>query len=199
MLPQPNFGRDREPAKGAPEPEAADPDAKPRKLLRLQIAMWVQVVSAVVAGNVLAFYAISLRSATVEDLTEIYEDSQSDIENPAELAQQAYDLYQSQNFLVSNLVIAGIAVLAAIVAALCAIRFKSRLKAVRWWAVGATAVLFIVGMFMSTVFMLYVAPWVFASVLALWWLFSADIRFWMNETHSRTEKASKAEKEPEDA
>jgi hypothetical protein len=26
-----------------------------------------------------------------------------------------------------------------------------------------------------------VAPWVFASVLALWWLFSSDIRYWLSE------------------
>lgn len=203
MLPQPNFGRDREPAKGAPKSEEdADPDAKPRKLLRLQIAMWVQVVSAVVAGNILAFYTISLRSATVGDLTEIYEQAPNPVDDPAGLAQEAYELYQGQSFLVSNFVVAGIAVLAAIVAAMCAIRFKSRLKSVRWWAVGATGVLFIMGMFMSTVFLLYVAPWVFASVLALWWLFSSDVRWWMSETQAKTAKTAKDEgtaEESEDA
>jgi hypothetical protein len=99
-----------------------------------------------------------------------------------------YDLYQGTNFLVSNLTIAGVTVIAAIIAALCAIRFKSRLKVVRWWAVGATAVLFIVGMFMSTLFALYVAPWVFASVFALWWLFASDIRYWLSESSAKTEK-----------
>ncbi|GAA2277162.1 hypothetical protein GCM10009853_034190 [Glycomyces scopariae] len=178
MLPQPNFGRDRDPGKGAPEPGGDDPNAKPRKVLRLQIALWVQVVSAVVAGNILAFYAFSLRSATLAELTDIYEGA--DIEDPAETASQAHDLYQSTNFLASNLAIAGFALVAAIIAAMCAIRFKTRQKSVRWWAVGATAILFIVGMFMSTVFGLYVAPWVFASVLALWWLFSSDIRYWMD-------------------
>jgi small-conductance mechanosensitive channel len=182
MLPQPNFGRDKDPV----EPDKADADgAMPRKkLLRLQIAMWIQVVCAVIAGNVLAFYTFSLRGATVDELTSIYEDSGAS-DNPAETAQAAYELYQSTNFLVSNLVIAGFAVVAAIIAALCTVRFKSRLKAVRWWAVGATAVLFIIGMFMSTVFLLYVAPWVFASVLALWWLFASDIRYWMSESASR--------------
>ncbi|GAA1672056.1 hypothetical protein GCM10009830_17760 [Glycomyces endophyticus] len=178
MLPQPNFGRDRDPGKGAPEPEGDDPNAKPKKVLRLQIALWVQVVSAVVAGNILAFYAFSLRSATMDELTEIYESAE--IDDPAGTAQTAHDLYQSTNFLASNLAIAGFALVAAIIAAMCAIRFKTRQKSVRWWAVGATAVLFIVGMFMSTVFGLYVAPWVFASVLALWWLFSSDIRYWMD-------------------
>lgn len=188
MLPQPNFGRDKEPDRGAPEPETADGDDKPRKkLLRLQIAMWVQVVCAVIACNILAFYTFSLRGATVDDLRSIYEENDA-VEDPATTAQQAYELYQSTNFLASNLVIAGIAVLAAIIAALCTIRFKTRLKAVRWWAVGATAVLFIVGMFMSTVFLLYVAPWVFASVLALWWLFASDIRYWLSESPSREPK-----------
>ncbi|PRY57450.1 hypothetical protein [Glycomyces artemisiae] len=181
MLPQPNFGRDRDPGKGAPEPEGDDPNAKPKKLLRLQIALWVEVVSAVVAGNILAFYTFSLRSASVAELTDVYENSNMDLDQtPAETAQAAHDFYQSTNFLASNLVIAGFALVAAIVAALCAVRLKSRQKAVRWWAVGATAVLFIVGMFMSTIFGLYVGPWVFASILALWWLFSADIRYWMD-------------------
>jgi len=202
MLPQPNFGREREPDRAAPKfgDSDPDPDAKPRKLRRLQIAMWVQVVCAVVAGNILAFYTFSLRSATVADLTDVYEQSSSDIDDPAGLAKQAFELYQSTNFLVSNLVIAGFAILAAIVAAMCAIRFKTRLKAVRWWAVGATAILFIVGMFMSTVFLLYVAPWVFASILALWWLFSADLRHWMDRTQAtRVAKAPKPAKADEPA
>jgi hypothetical protein len=184
MLPQPNFGRDKEPV----EPEKDSDGAMPRKkLLRLQIAMWVQVVCAVIAGNILAFYTFSLRGASVDDLRSIYEENDA-VDDPAGTAQQAYELYQSTNFLASNLVIAGIAVLAAIIAALCTIRFKTRLKAVRWWAVGATAFLF--GMFMSTVFLLYVAPWVFASVLALWWLFASDIRWWLSESPSRGPKES---------
>lgn len=184
MLPQPNFGPD----KGPVEPDKDADGAMPRKkLLRLQIAMWVQVVSAVIAGNVLAFYTFSLRGASVDELRAIYEESEN-IDDPAAIAQQAFELYQSTNFLVSNLVIGGFAILAAIVAALCAIRFKTRLKAVRWWAVGATAALFIIGMFMSTVFLLYVAPWVFASVLALWWLFASDIRYWMSESPARAKK-----------
>lgn len=204
MLPQPNFGRDRDPGKGAPEPEGDDPNAKPKKLLRLQIALWVEVVSAVVAGNILAFYTFSLRSATVAELTDVYESSGMDLDQtPAETAQAAHDFYQSTNFLASNLVIAGFALVAAIVAALCAVRFKSRQKAVRWWAVGATAVLFIVGMFMSTIFGLYVGPWVFASILALWWLFSADIRYWMDGSAApvaepRRKKAGKQDDEAAD-
>jgi hypothetical protein len=179
MLPQPNFGRDKGPIE--PEKDANGEDAMPRKkLLRLQIAMWIQVVCAVVAGNILAFYTFSLRDAKVEDLQAIYEENDA-IDDPAETARQAYELYQSTNFLASNLVIAGFAVVAAIIAALCVIRFKTRQKAVRWWAVAATAVLFVIGMFMSTVFGFLVAPWVFASVLALWWLFASDIRYWLSE------------------
>ncbi|MCC3761689.1 hypothetical protein K3N28_01195 [Glycomyces sp. TRM65418] len=189
MLPQPNFGRDKDPV--GPDEDADD--AMPRrKLLRLQIAMWIQVVCAVIAGNILAFYTFSLRGATVEDLQSIYEGSDA-VDDPAATAQQAFELYQSTNFMVSNLVIAGFAIVAAIIGALCAIRFKTRLKVVRWWAVGATAVLFIIGMFMSTVFGLYVAPWVFASVLALWWLFSSDIRYWLSESGTRRAKAGEAE------
>lgn len=188
MLPQPNFGRD----KGPLEPERDTDGAMPRKkLLRLQIAMWIQVVCAVVAGNILAFYTFSLRSATEADLLTLYERNDA-VEDAAQVAADMHTIYQSTNFLVANLVIAGIAVLAAIVAALCAIRFKSRLKLVRWWAVGATAVLFIVGMFMSTVFLLYVAPWVFASVLALWWLFASDIRYWLSESTPRSAAEGKA-------
>ncbi|HEX2145997.1 MAG TPA: hypothetical protein VHG10_15975, partial [Glycomyces sp.] len=181
MLPQPNFGRDKRPVEPEKKDEQDGEDAMPRKkLLRLQIAMWVQIVSAVIAGNILAFYTFSLRSTSLEDLTALYE--KNDIaDDAAAVARDMFAIYQSTNFLVSNLVIAGFAVVASIIAALCAIRFKSRLKAVRWWAVGATAVLFIVGMFMSTIFLLYVAPWVFASVLALWWLFAGDIRSWLNE------------------
>lgn len=189
MLPQPNFGRDKGPIE--PEKDANGEGAMPRKkLLRLQIAMWIQVVCAVAAGNILAFYTFSLRGATVDELLALYKENEA-IDDPAVMAQQAFDLYQSTNFLVSNLVIAGFAVVAAIIASLCAIRFKSRLKAVRWWAVGATAVLFIIGMFMSTVFGLYVAPWVFASVLALWWLFASDIRYWLSESQSASPKDSK--------
>jgi len=191
MLPQPNFGRDKKPVE--PEKDANGEGAMPRKKLRrLQIAMWVQVVSAVVAGNILAFYVFSLRSATEAGLLAIYEENDA-FKDPAESARQAHELYQSTNFLVSNLVLAGLAVLAAIVAALCAIRFKSRLKAVRFWAVGATAILFVVGMFMSTFFFYYVGPWVFASVLSLWWLFASDIRYWLSESHPQTEKDDAAE------
>lgn len=192
MLPQPNFGRDREPAKGAPKPEGeADPDAKPRQLLRLQIAMWVQIASSVLAGNFFIWSTITYRSASLEDLRKIAEDT--GLEDPAKTAQEAFDFYQSTNFLVSNLTIGGITLIAAIIAALCVLRFKSRLKAVRWWAVGATAVLFIVGMLMSPQFGLLIAPWVFAAVLSLWWLFSGDVRYWMSETQAAKAKASPEE------
>jgi hypothetical protein len=184
MLPQPNFGRDKEPDRGAPEPEAADGDEKPRKkLLRLQIAMWVQALSAVVAGNLAAYLTFLYRGATLEDLTELYENP--DYLGPIGSAQGDFDYYQSSSFLIWTLTVAGLTVLAAIVATLCAIRFKTRLKAVRWTAVGATAVLFVCGMLMSTLFYYYVAPWVFASVLALWWLFASDIRHWMNKSAKR--------------
>ena len=198
MLPQPNFGRDREPAKGAPRPkEEADPNPKPRKILRLQIAMWVQIVSSVLAGNFFIWSTITYRSASLDDLRTIAEDA--GMEEPAKAAQEAFDFYQSTNFLVSNVTVGGITLLAAIIAALCALRFKSRLKVVRWWAVGTTAVLFIVGMLMSPQLSLLVAPWIFASVLALWWLFSSDIRWWMSESQSKGPRTAEAEEESEDS
>ncbi|WP_030160117.1 hypothetical protein [Glycomyces sp. NRRL B-16210] len=181
MLPQPNFGPNREPV----GPDEDDSDAPPRKLRRLQIAMWIQVVCAVLAGNVYAFNAVSARSVSREDILEYYTEYPPVEGDPAEVAQAAYTTFQSTSFLVTSLVIAGLAVVAAIIAAMCAIRFKSRLKAVRWWAVGATAVLFVEGMYMSVQFGLLVAPWVFASVLALWWLFSSEIRYWMNESFQK--------------
>jgi hypothetical protein len=170
MLPQPNFGRDKGPIE--PAKDANGEDERPRKkLLRLQIAMWVQVVSGVLAGNLLIFSTITWRDATLEEISKTY---------GAEDAEQLRETFHSTNFLVSNLSGAAVIIIAAIVAALCAVRFKSRLKSVRWWAVGATAVLFVSGMLMSVTLGLLVAPWVFAAVLSLWWLFAADIRHWMN-------------------
>ena len=60
-----------------------------------------------------------------------------------------------------------------------------------WDGAGVNFALFIIGMFMSTVFGLLVAPWVFASVLALWWLFASDIRYWLSESHAVSPKDSK--------
>lgn len=176
MLPQPNFGPEKRPV----TPDEADSDATPRKLRRLQIAMWVQIVSSVLAGNLFIWNTMTYRSATLEDLQKIAEDR--DFEEPMKAAQEAFDFYQSTNFLVSNLAVGAIVLLAAIIATLCTIRFKSRLKVVRWWAVGMTAIMFIVGMLMSPQLSLLVAPWVFASVLSLWWLFSSDIRYWMDKS-----------------
>jgi hypothetical protein len=178
MLPQPNFGRDKGPIE--PDKDANGEDERPRKkLLRLQIAMWVQVVSAVLAGNLLVFSTITWRSASLQEVAKAYGE---------EDAKALYDLYQSTNYLVGNLVGAGIIIIAAIIGALCAVRFKSRLKVVRWWAVGATAILFVSGMLMSVSLQLLVAPWVFASVLSLWWLFSSDIRSWLDQGQSRRAK-----------
>ncbi len=180
MLPQPNFGRDRDPGKGAPEPEGDDPNAKPKKVLRLQIALWIQVVSAVFLGNFYAFRVMGSRSTSYEEILEFYTENPPDEGTPEEFSQALYDTFQSTAFLVTGIVIAGITLVAAIILAMCALRFKTRAKAVRWWAVGATAVSFLVAMYMSTQFGLLVAPWVFAGVLALWWLFSSDIRYWMD-------------------
>jgi magnesium-transporting ATPase (P-type) len=180
MLPQPNFGRDKGPIE--PEKDANGEDEKPRKkLLRLQIAMWVQVVSGVLAGNLFIFSTITWRSATLEEITKAYGEQD---------AEKLQETFHSTNFLVSNLAGAAVIIIAAIVAALCAVRFKSRLRAVRWWAVGATAVLFVSGMLMSVTLGLVVAPWVFAAVLSLWWLFASDVRHWMNRRQGEAPKAA---------
>lgn len=176
MLPQPNFGRDKGPIQ--PDKDADGEDEMPRKkLLRLQIAMWVQVVSGVLAGNLFIISTFTWRSASLEQIAE------TGAKDPEALR----ETYQSTSFLVANLTGGGVVLIAAIVAALCAVRFKSRLKAVRWFAVGATAILFVSGMLMSLSFQLLVAPWVFASVLSLWWLFSSDIRHWLSKSAKRAE------------
>lgn len=180
MLPQPNFGRDRDPGKGAPEPEGDDPHARPKQVLRLQIALWVQVVSAVFAGNYFGLGIWSSRSASYEEMLEFYTANPPDEGTPEEAARAFYDLYQSTGFLVAGFTVAGVTILAAIIMAMCTLRFKTRSKAVRWWAVGATAVSFLAAMLMSSEFGYLVAPWVFAAVLSLWWLFSSDIRYWMD-------------------
>ncbi|MEU6857386.1 hypothetical protein AB0B28_00715 [Glycomyces sp. NPDC046736] len=184
MLPQPNFGPDRGPA-SADEP---DPDAKPRKLFRLQVAMWVVVVSAVLAGNILVWGTLTQRNASRADLFELFSGDER-FDDPGKAADEAYAVYQSTNFLVSNLVAAGIVIIAAIIAAMCIIRFKTRIKSTRWWAVASVAILFVVGMLMSVQLGLLVAPWVLGAVLALWWLFSSEIRFWLNQSYTKAEKA----------
>lgn len=181
MLPQPNFGRDTGPT--GPAKEEDGEDEKPRKkLLRLQIAMWIQVAFAVVLGNIHGFVVIASRGLTEAELLADFRERElpEDI-TPEEAARSAYETFQSTGYLAVMLGVAVLAILAAIVAALCAMRFKSRQKTVRRWAIGATGVLVVVGMFLSTQFSLLVAPWVFASVFALWWLFAGDIRYWFDE------------------
>jgi hypothetical protein len=184
MLPQPNFGPD----KGPVARDEPDPDAKPRKLFRLQIAMWIEVVCAVLAGNILVWGTLTQRNASLQDLVDVFTAAEG-YDDPVKSANDAYAMYQSTNFLDSNLVAAGITIVAAIIAAMCIIRFKSRIKAVRWWAVGSTAILFVVGMLMSVQLGILVAPWVFAAVLALWWLFSSDVRFWLSRSYSKAREA----------
>ncbi|MEU5155939.1 hypothetical protein [Glycomyces sp. NPDC021274] len=182
MLPQPNFGRDKGPIEPAKDEQGED-EMPRKKLLRLQIAMWVQVASAVLAGNFLAMAAISTRSASLAEVEEMHENP--DFLSPSGTPQGDFDYFQSTEYLAVYMTIAGITIITAIVAALSAIRFKSRLKVVRWSAVAATAVLFVIGMLMSPGVGIIVAPWVFASVLALWWLFSSDIRHWLDKSAKR--------------
>ncbi|THV37049.1 hypothetical protein [Glycomyces buryatensis] len=181
MLPQPNFGPNPEPAGSGDE----EVDGPPKQLRRLRIAIWVQVVFGVLAGNLMIVNMFSLRQSSTDELvatyTDVYVDQGETQANAVKFAQDSAEYFHSSSYLTSTLVIGGLAVVAAVIGALCAVRLKTRLKAVRWWAVGATAVLFIIGMLTSTSFGLMVAPWVFASVLALWWLFARDVRQWLNE------------------
>lgn len=177
MLPQPNFGPASE-----PDPVSSDDEEEagpPKQLRRLRIAMWVQAVCAVLAGNFLVVAVFSYRGMTLGELTEVYEGVEG--EDASALARDAFEYYQGTSFLASTLTMAGVAILAAIVTALCAMRFKTRLKAIRWTAIITSVLLFLTGMLMTTVFSYYVAPWVFASVLSLWWLFSGDVKWWMSE------------------
>ncbi|GAB4005510.1 hypothetical protein GCM10029992_53560 [Glycomyces albus] len=178
MLPQPNFGPASE-----PDPVGGDDDEElgpPKQIGRLRIAMWVQAVCAVIAGNFLVVAVFSYRGMTLDELTDIYDGAEG-VDDPAGLAQDAFDYYQGTGFLASTLTMAIVAVLAAIVTALCAMRLKTRLKSVRWTAVVTSVLLFLTGMLMTTVFGYWVAPWVVASVLSLWWLFAGDVRWWMSE------------------
>lgn len=181
MLPQPNFG----PSSG-PEPEGDNDEVEgpPKQIGRLRIALWVEALLAVLAGNFLTVTVFAYRGMSVEELTDAFAEGES-AENAASLARDAHEYYQSASFLASNLSIAGVTIIAAIIAALCALRLKSRLKVVRRTAIAMSILLFLGGMLMTTVFGYLVAPWVFASVLALWWLFAADTRYWMSETSKR--------------
>ncbi|MCH7229854.1 hypothetical protein L0U85_03120 [Glycomyces sp. L485] len=176
MLPQPNFG----PSSG-PEDNDDEVEGPPKQFRRLRIALWVQAALAVLAGNFLTVTVFTYRSMSAADLTEAFTETEG-AEAAASLARDAHEYYQTTGFLAANLTIAGITILAAIVAALCAMRFKNRMKVVRRSAIAASIVLFLAGMLMTTVFGYLVAPWVFASVLSLWWLFSADIRHWMDRS-----------------
>ncbi|GAB3229160.1 hypothetical protein GCM10027447_22160 [Glycomyces halotolerans] len=174
MLPQPNFG----PASGPDDDEVEGP---PRQLGRLRIAVWVQAVCAVLASNFLAVSVFTWRSMSQEELEEAFGESEGP-EEAAQLAEELHEFYQGTSFLVSNLTMAGVTILAAIVIALCALRFKSRYKIVRRLAIAMSIILFLSGMLMTTIFSYLVAPWVFASVLSLWWLFNADVKYWFSES-----------------
>ncbi|GAB3650808.1 hypothetical protein [Glycomyces tarimensis] len=173
MLPQPNFGH----SSGPEDDDKDEVEGPPRQIGRLRIAMWVQAVCAVLAGNFLIVTVFAYRAMSVEDLI----DAAPDVDDAASLARDAHEYYQSTDFLAMYLTLAGVAILCAIVAALCALRLKTRMRAVRRTAIAVTIVLFLAGMLMTGIFSYLVAPWVFASVLALWWLFAGDVRHWMTE------------------
>lgn len=177
MLPQPNFGPT---SSGPPDNDAEGDEGPPRKIGRLRIALWVQTVFAVLAGNYLVISIVSARQATLDQLVEIA--IESEIDSPTTAAQELFDFYNSTQFLVSNLVPAGIMVIAAVFSALCAMRLKTRLKSVRRVAIAASIVLLLLAMLttlMVPAFFLILMIWVFASILAVWWLFSGDVKDWM--------------------
>jgi len=179
MLPQPNFG----PTSSGPVDETGEDEGPPRKIGRLRIALWVQTVFAVLAGNYLVLSVLAARQATVGQLTEIAADA--GLESPSEAAEELFELYHSTQFMVSNLVPAGIMVIAAVLSALCAIRLKTRMKVVRRLGITASIVLLLLAMLTTLMipgFFMVLMLWVFASILAVWWLFSTDVKYWMSES-----------------
>lgn len=171
MLPQPNFG----PTSSPGDDESEGP---PRQVGRLRIALWVQTAFAVLAGNYLVVSLFVARQATLDQLIEIY----AEVDSPRETAEQALEYYRSTEFLVGNLAFAGIMVIAAIVSALCAMRLKTRLKSVRRLAITASIVLLIFAMLTTLQlpgFFMVLMLWVFASIMAVWWLFAGDVKHWM--------------------
>jgi hypothetical protein len=178
MLPQPNFG----PTSAGP-PDDETEEGPPKKLSRLRVALWVQTVFAVLAGNYLVMSVLSARQATLDELVEIT--TRAEVEAPAEAARELFDFYNSTQFLVANLIPAGIMVVAAVLSALCAVRLKTRLKSVRRVAIAASIVLLLLAMLTTLMvpgFFIVLMIWVFASILAVWWLFSGDVKHWMTES-----------------
>ncbi|WP_100445397.1 AdipoR/hemolysin III family protein [Glycomyces xiaoerkulensis] len=175
MLPQPNFGPPSQPGGGDDEDERP-----PKQVGRLRIALWVEAVCGVLAGNILTLLIFSSRSQTIDDIIERYE-AQEGVEDVETLAQETFDFYQSSGFLTLYLSLAIGTALAAIVVALCAMRLKTRLRAVRWTALGGSVVLGVAAVLMMPMFALLVAPWMFASILSLWWLLTADVRHWADQ------------------
>lgn len=176
MLPQPNFG----PTSSGPPDDTGEEEGPPRKVGRLRIALWVQTVFAVLAGNYLVLSVLAARQATVEQLTEIASDA--GLDSPAEAGEELFELYHSTQFMVSNLVPAGVMVIAAVLSALCAIRLKTRMRAVRRLGIAASIVLLLLAMLTTLMipgFFMVLMIWVFASILAVWWLFSGDVKHWM--------------------
>lgn len=178
MLPQPNFG----PTSPGPVDEAGE-EGPPRKIGRLRIALWVQTAFAVLAGNYLVLSVLAARQATVGQLEEIAENA--GLDSPSDAAEELFELYNSTQFMVSNLVPAGVMVIAAVFSALCAIRLKTRLKVVRRLGITASIALLLLAMLTTLMipgFFMVLMMWVFASILAVWWLFSSDVRYWMSES-----------------
>ncbi|WP_026931845.1 hypothetical protein [Glycomyces tenuis] len=180
MLPQPNFGPT---SSGPPDDNDEADEGPPRKLGRLRIALWVQTAFAVLAGNYLVLSVFSARQATLDQLIEL--SAEAEVESPTEAGQELFDFYNSTQFLVANLIPAGIMVIAAVLSALCAVRLKTRLKTVRRVAIATSIVLLLLAMLttlMVPAFFLILMIWVFASILAVWWLFSGDVKDWMSES-----------------
>lgn len=156
MLPQPNFGPSSEPDDGD------EPAGPPKKVGRLRIALWAQALAAILAGNYLFLILLQINQMSASELADSGLSSNPD--------------------LTPWWVIVGVTLMCAVISALCAVRLKSRLRAVRFWGMGASFPLFLAGMFMSPIFGYLIGILVFASLFALWWLFSGDVKHWMTES-----------------
>lgn len=185
MLPQPNFG----PSSPVPDSGDDEDEGPPKKLGRLRIALWVQTVFAVLAGNLLVVNLMAFRQASRDELvearTDLYLDGGATQADAESLARGDADYFHGTTYLSTTIAIAALLILAAILSALCAIRLKTRLKVVRRLAIAASIVLLLLGM-LSTLqsggLFLLLMLWVFASILAVWWLFSGDVKHWMTES-----------------
>jgi hypothetical protein len=176
MLPQPSFG----PGKGPDDDD--DADRPPKQIGRLRLVLWVQTAFAVLAGNYMILSIMAFRNTSPEEYARAYNEAAESEDQHITVAEAARILDGFDA--VPMWIIAGLMLIGAILSALVAIRLKHRLKSARRLGIAASLVLLLLAMF-TVLFMpgffFVLMIWVFASILALWWLFSSDVKHWMTE------------------